>query len=94
MLMFILGQTVSTIGEEKTYNPRFSKSLDEFIELMNNLNLAYPKKIGWLQIYNILNSKYNQLSYFYSVCDIILFSDVALPINLKCGIQDELKNND
>lgn len=27
-------------------------------------------------------------------CDIILFSDVALPLNLKCGIQDELKNND
>lgn len=47
MLIFILGQTVSTIGEEKTYNPRLSKSLDEFIELMNNLNLAYPKKIGW-----------------------------------------------
>ncbi|KAE9538872.1 hypothetical protein AGLY_005454 [Aphis glycines] len=59
------GQTVSTIGEEKTYNPRLSKSLDEFIELMNNLKLDYPKKI-----------------------------DVALPINLKCGIQDDLVNND
>jgi len=44
--MFISGQTVSTIGEEKTYNPRLTKSLDEFIEVMNNLNLAYPKKIG------------------------------------------------
>lgn len=46
ILMFITGQTVTTIGEEKTYNPRLSKSLDEFIEVMNNLNLAYPKKIG------------------------------------------------
>jgi len=44
--MFISGQTVSTIGEEKTYNPRLTKSLDEFIEVMDNLNLAYPKKIG------------------------------------------------
>jgi len=47
MLIFISGQTVSTIGEEKTYNPRLSKSLNEFIELMNNLSLAYPKNIGW-----------------------------------------------
>lgn len=59
------GQTVSTIGEEKTFNPRLTKSLDEFIEVMNNLNLSYPLKI-----------------------------DIALPINLKCGIQDdEIKNN-
>ncbi|VVC25622.1 Metallo-beta-lactamase [Cinara cedri] len=40
-----LGQTVTTVGEEKSYNPRLTKSLDEFIEVMNNLNLAYPKKI-------------------------------------------------
>ncbi|XP_050432212.1 persulfide dioxygenase ETHE1, mitochondrial [Adelges cooleyi] len=55
------GQTVTTIGEEKINNPRLTKSLDQFIEIMNNLNLAYPKKI-----------------------------DVAMPANLKCGIQDEL----
>lgn len=42
----ILGQTVTTIGIEKVYNRRLAKPLDEFIELMNNLNLAYPKKIG------------------------------------------------
>lgn len=46
ILMFISGQTVTTVGEEKTYNPRLTKSLDEFVEIMNNLNLAYPKKIG------------------------------------------------
>jgi sulfur dioxygenase len=61
------GQTVSTIGEEKQYNPRFtgysdgykaslsnnllhSKSVafkhrSDFIQLMNNLNLSFPKKI-------------------------------------------------
>jgi hypothetical protein len=44
--IFILGQTVTTVGEEKAYNPRLTKSLDEFIEIMNNLNLAYPKRIG------------------------------------------------
>lgn len=44
--IFVLGQTVTTVGEEKTHNPRFTKSLDEFIEVMNNLNMAYPKNIG------------------------------------------------
>jgi sulfur dioxygenase len=35
----------STIYEEKNYNPRLTKSKDDFIELMNGLNLPYPKKI-------------------------------------------------
>ena len=38
------GDTVSTIGEEKTYNPRLQvKSMDEYVALMNNLKLANPK---------------------------------------------------
>ncbi|MCT7960938.1 MBL fold metallo-hydrolase [Laspinema sp. D1] len=41
------GRTVSTIGEEKTHNPRFvGKDRDNFIEQMNNLNLPDPKKIA------------------------------------------------
>lgn len=41
------GQTVSTIGEEKQYNPRFlGKDRVSFIEQMNNLNLPNPKKIA------------------------------------------------
>eukprot|EP00981_Chlorochromonas_danica_P008463 scaffold2193_cov179-Ochromonas_danica.AAC.42 len=39
------GQTVSSIYEEKTFNPRLTKSEDEFVHLMDNLNLAPPKKI-------------------------------------------------
>lgn len=48
------GHTVSTIGEEKAWNPRFVKpsgsdallkDKQEFIEFMNNLNLPDPKKI-------------------------------------------------
>lgn len=40
------GHTVSTIGEEKRLNPRIAgKSREEFITLMNNLNLPDPKKI-------------------------------------------------
>src|SRR3954468_11251566 len=38
------GDTVSTIGEEKAFNPRLRvKSVDEYVALMNNLKLANPK---------------------------------------------------
>ena len=38
------GDTVSTIGEEKRYNPRLQvRSVDEYVELMDNLNLPNPK---------------------------------------------------
>src|SRR4030095_11398687 len=38
------GDTVSTIGEEKAFNPRLQvKSIDEYVELMNNLKLPNPK---------------------------------------------------
>nr|XP_046255907.1 persulfide dioxygenase ETHE1, mitochondrial [Scatophagus argus] len=40
-----LGQTVSTVGEERKFNPRLTKSLEEFVNIMNNLNLPKPKKI-------------------------------------------------
>jgi len=39
------GQTCSTVGEEKKLNPRLTKEKDQFIEIMDNLNLSYPKKI-------------------------------------------------
>lgn len=38
------GDTVSTIGEEKACNPRLQvKSVDQYIDLMNNLHLPNPK---------------------------------------------------
>lgn len=38
------GETVSTIFEEKKFNPRLQvKSVDEYVEIMNNLNLPDPK---------------------------------------------------
>jgi len=40
------GQTVSTIGEEKDWNPRFAgRDRTQFIEFMDNLNLPDPQKI-------------------------------------------------
>src|SRR5881392_1507311 len=38
------GETVSTIGEEKAFNPRLQvKSVDQYADLMNKLNLPNPK---------------------------------------------------
>ncbi|MDG4887040.1 MAG: MBL fold metallo-hydrolase [Mesorhizobium sp.] len=38
------GETVSTIGEEKAFNPRLQvKSVDEYVNIMNNLKLSNPK---------------------------------------------------
>lgn len=40
------GHLVSTIGEEKQWNPRFvGRNRDQFIEFMDTLNLPNPKKI-------------------------------------------------
>ena len=40
------GEKVSTIGKEKKYNPRLQvKSVDEYIEIMNNLDLRKPVSI-------------------------------------------------
>lgn len=41
------GRTMSTVGEEKALNPRLGgeKTEEQFVEIMANLKLAYPKKI-------------------------------------------------
>jgi len=39
------GRPYSTILEEKKYNPRLTKSIEEFMDIMNNLNLPRPKRI-------------------------------------------------
>ena len=41
------GRMVTTVGEEKLFNPRLrlDKSVADFVAIMDQLNLAYPKKI-------------------------------------------------
>eukprot|EP00490_Sorites_sp_Unknown_P012367 CAMPEP_0114680552 /NCGR_PEP_ID=MMETSP0191-20121206/54290_1 /TAXON_ID=126664 /ORGANISM="Sorites sp." /LENGTH=430 /DNA_ID=CAMNT_0001957545 /DNA_START=58 /DNA_END=1351 /DNA_ORIENTATION=+ len=38
-------RSISTVEEEKRYNPRLTKSVEEFVEIMENLKLPNPKKI-------------------------------------------------
>lgn len=39
------GMTVTTVAEELKHNPRLTKSKAEFVEIMKNLHLSYPKMI-------------------------------------------------
>lgn len=41
------GRTVTTVGEERRFNPRFGGNLseDDFVGYMGNLNLPHPKQI-------------------------------------------------
>ncbi|KAK9887560.1 hypothetical protein WA026_023366 [Henosepilachna vigintioctopunctata] len=39
------GVMSSSVAEELKFNPRLTKSLKEFVDIMNNLNLDYPKQI-------------------------------------------------
>jgi glyoxylase-like metal-dependent hydrolase (beta-lactamase superfamily II) len=40
------GEKVSTIGKEKKYNPRLQvNSVDEYVDIMNSLNLKKPSEI-------------------------------------------------
>lgn len=41
------GRTVSTVGEEKAHNPRLGggRTVEQFAKIMDNLNLAPPKKL-------------------------------------------------
>lgn len=62
------GQTSTTVAEEKMFNPRLTKSIDEFIDIMSKLNLSYPKLIGNYKS-NFIYSKYliNVFSITYSL---------------------------
>ncbi len=44
--VFPSGQTMTTVGEEKKLNKRLTKDLPAFIQIMKDLKLPYPKKIG------------------------------------------------
>lgn len=43
---------MSTVEEERTLNPRLTLSCEEFVKVMNKLNLPKPQQIGeWLRIW-------------------------------------------
>jgi len=46
MYTSLLGLTKTSVAEEKNFNPRLTKPKEEFVKIMDNLGLPYPKKIG------------------------------------------------
>ncbi|XP_065072285.1 persulfide dioxygenase ETHE1, mitochondrial-like [Rhopilema esculentum] len=48
------GCTVTSVREEKLYNPRLTKSKEEFVNIMENLGLAKPKKIDEALPWNMM----------------------------------------
>lgn len=48
------GRSVTSVGEEMKYNPRLTKSKEEFVIIMENLGLAKPKKIDEALPWNIM----------------------------------------
>ncbi|XP_061185363.1 persulfide dioxygenase ETHE1, mitochondrial-like [Saccostrea echinata] len=53
------GQTSTTVAEEKTMNPRLTKSKEEFVRIMKELNLPYPKQIDKALPANLVCGLYN-----------------------------------
>ncbi|XP_051156355.1 persulfide dioxygenase ETHE1, mitochondrial [Leptopilina boulardi] len=53
------GRTMTTVAEEKKFNPRLTKSLKEFMKIMDNLNLPPPKMIETAVPANRLCGLYN-----------------------------------
>ena len=37
---------MTSVEEEKLHNPKLTKNKDEFIKIMENMKLDYPKEIG------------------------------------------------
>lgn len=83
------GRMVTTVAEERTYNPRLTKSLEEFIKIMNNLNLPYPKMIGNYILSNAFKTLLNFHVLYFSNNETKLFiPDKAVPANKVCGLYE------
>jgi sulfur dioxygenase len=55
------GHIVSTVGEEKKWNTRLNKPLNEFVYIMKNLNLPLPKYIDVAVPGNIMDGNVDSL---------------------------------
>ena len=51
------GRCQTSVGEEKVLNPRLTRPLDEFVKIMSELNLPYPKKFDASVPTNLLDGE-------------------------------------
>ena len=69
---------MTTVGEEKRYNPRLTRSKEEFIHIMKTLNLDFPSKLGNSHTLN-LGAK-TMVEFSFSP------AENSLPANQVCGL--------
>jgi hypothetical protein len=77
LLKFLIftGFTQTSVQEEKKLNPRLSKPLEEFVKIMDNLNLPYPKMIGEELLF---------ACYVLSKSDVAIFFQIRLCQPTRC----------
>ena len=78
------GRSYSTVGEEKKFNPRLSKSEEEFIGIMSQLNLSYPRMID-IAVRNLM-CDYIVTGHFdlFSIAAWTFFGPAIYCINMVC----------
>jgi hypothetical protein len=89
------------VGEERRHNLRLTKPKDDFVDIMANLGLPYPKKIGatWADVQARLlpqllgalcrtrGEKSRAEQEATSKRGHAALADEAVPANMVCGIQ-------
>ena len=75
------------MAEEKKYNKRLAKPVSEFVEIMNNLKLPYPKQIG-KHINSCIKNMNKLMKRLTNARMYIFVVDRAVPANLLCGVFD------
>lgn len=86
------GQTSSTVGEEKKFNSRLTKSREEFIRIMKELKLAYPHQIGNWFLDDSPSTPFSFLSFFVQIKLFRQIWSVAFYPNEETSTRDELWN--
>lgn len=77
---------MTTVAEEKKFNPRLSKDIETFVNIMDNLNLPRPKMIGELSL-RIFRFTYLPL---YSI--LVIFNQLSSPIEWKTIMYFQMAN--
>lgn len=65
LIFIFLGLMATSVAEELLYNPRLTRSKEEFIQIMQNLKLAPPKQIGTLILLSKIFTGYITSIFFF-----------------------------
>lgn len=80
----------TTVAEEKKFNPRLTKDIETFVQIMENLNLPRPKMIGEKNKHNfrVKSIFFFFISIYCHTINHFHIVDIAVPANEACGLHD------